>query len=259
MAEGFLLINSIAEGIYNCNPDPYYPEMCSGQAMASFAILIGPWIVATYLLARREGIGPFACVFMGLIWWVGLVAAAVVYEYVRPSPKLPAGQADTFSGFWADFLMYGLTAVLVIGLLTAAFGFAMQGVIRARRRRRPESLGEKAQGIVRKGRGPVVGALILTTLATAGVVVSLHLVESSPVGDEMVQVVVSKVDIPPRTDLDELIKDGQFKIIGVPEDAVGGCCAVTRIHQLRHMHNSEAILSGELIVWSRIERPETTP
>jgi hypothetical protein len=23
MAEGFLVINSIAEGIYNCNPDPY--------------------------------------------------------------------------------------------------------------------------------------------------------------------------------------------------------------------------------------------
>jgi hypothetical protein len=42
MAEGFLVINSIAEGIYNCNPDPYYPEMCSGQAMASFAILICP-------------------------------------------------------------------------------------------------------------------------------------------------------------------------------------------------------------------------
>jgi hypothetical protein len=78
--------------------------------------------------------------------------------------------------------MYGLTAVLVIGLLTAVFGFAMQAVIPARRRRRPGSLGEKAQGIVRKGRGPVVGALILTTLATAGVVVSSHLVESSPVG-----------------------------------------------------------------------------
>jgi hypothetical protein len=258
MAEGFLVINSIAEGIYNCNPDPYYPEMCSGQAMGSFAILIGPWLVATYLLARREAIGPFACVFMGLMWWLAFAAAAVFYEYVRPSPKLPAGQAHPFSGFWADFLMYGLTAVLVIGLLTAVFGFAMQGVIRARRRRRSGSLGEKAQGIVRKGRGPVVRGLILTTLATAGVVVSSHLVESSPVGDEMVQVVVSKVDIPPRTDLDVLIKDGQFKIIEVPEEAVVGCCAVTRVHQLRHRHNSVAILTGELIVWSRIERPETT-
>jgi hypothetical protein len=80
--------------------------------MASFAILIGPWLVATYLLARREAIGPFACVFMGLMWWLAFAAAAVLYEYVRPSPKLPTGQADPFSGFWAGFLMYGLTAVL---------------------------------------------------------------------------------------------------------------------------------------------------
>jgi hypothetical protein len=250
--EGFLAINAIAEGIYNCNPDPYYPEMCSGQAMASFAILIGPWVVATYLLARREAIGPFACVVMGLMWWLALIAAAVLYEYVRPSPKLPAGQADPFSGFWADFLMYGLTAVLVIGLLTAVFGFAMQAVIRARRRRRPESLGEKAQGIARKGRGPVVGALILTTLATAGVVVSSHFVESSPVGDEMVQVVVSKVDIPPRTDLDELVKDDQLKMIYVPERVVLDG-TVTSVDQLQDRRNTVAILAGELILAGRLK------
>jgi hypothetical protein len=252
MVEGFLVINSIADGIYNCNPDPYYPEMCSGQAMAGFAILIGPWLVATYLLARREAIGPFACVFMGLMWWLAFAAAAVLYEYVRPSPKLPAGQAHPFSGFWADFLMYGLTAVLVIGLLTAVFGFAMQAVIRARRRRRPKSTDEKAQGIGRKGRGPVVGALILTTLATAVVVVSSHLVDSSPVGDEMVLVVVSKVDIPVRTDLDQLIKDGRFRVICVPETVVVDG-AVTSVDQLSDGHNRVAILAGEQIPVARIK------
>jgi hypothetical protein len=253
MAEGFIVINSIAEGIYNCNPDPYYPEMCSGQATASFAILIGPWLVATYLLARREAIGPFACVFMGLMWWLAFAAAAVLYEYVRPSPKLPAGQADPFSGFWADFLMFGLTAVLVIGLLTAVFGFAMQAVIRACRGRRPEILGEKSQGIVRKGRGPVVGALILTTLATAGVVVSSHLVESSPAGDEMVQVVVSKVDIPARTDLNQLIKDDQFEFIEVPVSVVVDG-TLTSVDQLRDGHNRRPILAGELVLAARIKR-----
>jgi hypothetical protein len=189
---------------------------------------------------------------MGLMWWLGFAATAVLYGYVRPSPKLPAGQADPFSGFWADFLMYGLTAVLVIGLLTAVFGFAMQAVIRARRRRRPKSLGEKEQGIVRKGRGPVVGVLIVTTLATAGVVVSSHLVESSPVGVEMVQVVVSEVDIPRRTDLDELIKVDEFRIIQVPEGVVVKG-AITSIDELRDAHNRVVILAGEQIPVARIK------
>ena len=31
MAEGFLVIKLDRGGIYNCNPDPYYSEMCSGR------------------------------------------------------------------------------------------------------------------------------------------------------------------------------------------------------------------------------------
>ena len=56
-----------------------------------------------------------------------------------------------------------------------------------------------------KGRGLVVFlALILATLATAGVFMYTRGVKEEPAGT-MVQVVVSKVDLPARTDLDQLI------------------------------------------------------
>jgi hypothetical protein len=216
MVEGFLVINSIAEGVYNCNPDPYYPETCSGQDMANLAILIGPWLVATYRLARREAITLIACLFMGLVWWLGYVAAIVLYQYVRPSPGLPAG-ADPFSGFWDLFLIGAMAAVLVIHVLTFVVGSAMQALIRARRRRRPKSLSEKAQWMT-KGRWPVVAVLILTTMATTGIVVYSHHVEISPVGHElMAAVVVSEVDIPARTGLNKLIKRDQFRLILIPK------------------------------------------
>jgi hypothetical protein len=57
----------------------------------------------------------------------------------------------------------------------------------------------------------------------------------------MVLVVVSKVDIPPRTDLDELIKDGRFRVIWVPETVVVDG-AVTSVDQLSDGHNRVAIL-----------------
>ena len=92
----------------------------------------------------------------------------------------------------------------------------------------------------------------MTTLATAGVVVSSHLVESSPVGVEMVQVVVSEVDIPRRTDLDELIKVDEFRIIQVPEGVVVKG-AITSIDELRDAHNRVVILAGEQIPVARIK------
>ena len=67
-----------------------------------------------------------------------------------------------------------------------------------------------------------------------------------------VAVVVSKVDIPAGTDMDQLIKDDQFRLIEVPKDAADG--AVTSIDQLSDRHNSVKIWHGELIrvgrMWS---------
>ena len=99
------------------------------------------------------------------------------------------------------------------------------------------------------GRGLVeVSALILATLATAGVFMYSRGVQGT--AEPMVAVVVSNADIPARTDLNELIKDEQFKIIYVPESVVLDG-AVTSVHQLRSRHNSVKILAGELILVAR--------
>jgi pilus assembly protein CpaB len=104
-----------------------------------------------------------------------------------------------------------------------------------------------------KGRGLVVFlALILATLATVGVFMySRGVQEDAKAGGTMVAVVVSKVDLPARTDLDQLIKDDQFKIIEVQESAVVGG-AVTSVDQLAGKSNSVAILAGEQIPVARI-------
>ncbi len=104
-----------------------------------------------------------------------------------------------------------------------------------------------------KGRGLVVVlALILATLATAGVFLYTRGVqEKAETGGEMVPVVVSKVDIPARTDLNALIRDSQFQLIEIPTTAVVDG-AVTSTDQLRDQHNSVAILAGEQIPAARV-------
>ena len=105
-----------------------------------------------------------------------------------------------------------------------------------------------------KGRGLVVFlALILATLATAGVFMySRGVQEEAKTGGTMAQVVVSKVDVPARTDLDQLIKDDQFRITLLPESAIVDG-AVTSIDQLSHRRTRVAILAGEQIPVARIK------
>ncbi|MGA9160643.1 MAG: Flp pilus assembly protein CpaB [Actinomycetota bacterium] len=104
-----------------------------------------------------------------------------------------------------------------------------------------------------KGRGLVVLlALLLATLATVGVFMySRGVQEDAKTGGTMVAVVVSKVDLPARTDLDQLIKDDQFQIIQVPASVVVDG-AVTSLDQLTGKSNSVAILAGEQIPVARI-------
>jgi pilus assembly protein CpaB len=103
-----------------------------------------------------------------------------------------------------------------------------------------------------KGRGLVVFlALILATLATAGVFMYTRGAKEGPGTGTEVQVVVSKVDVAARTDLDQLIKDDQFRTIEVPESVVVDG-AVTSVDQLAGKSNGVAILAGEQIPVARI-------
>ncbi len=99
----------------------------------------------------------------------------------------------------------------------------------------------------------VVLALILATIATAGVFLYSRGVKQEAIkGGDLRDVIVSKVDIAPNTDLDELIAEGQFELLQVPVDAVV-TGAVTDLAQLRGQHNSAYILAGEQIPMARVQ------
>ena len=107
----------------------------------------------------------------------------------------------------------------------------------------------------------VVFVLILTALATAGILLYSRGVDYGPMtGGSMVGVIVFKVDVPAGTDLDQLIKDDQLTVIEIPYDAVIEG-AVTSVDQLSHRRNTVAILAGEQIVVGRLkaERDSSGP
>ena len=89
--------------------------------------------------------------------------------------------------------------------------------------------------------------LILAALATVGVVLYSRGVDYGPkIGGTMVSVVVPEVDIPAGTDLNELIRGDQFRLIEIPEAAVVDG-AVTSMNQLTQRLTRVAILAGEQI------------
>jgi pilus assembly protein CpaB len=98
----------------------------------------------------------------------------------------------------------------------------------------------------------VVLALILATLATVGVFLYSRGVKQNAIeGGDLRAVVVSKVDIPANTDLNQLIRDGNFTTINVPSDAVIGN-AVTQVGQLQNQRNSVFIFANEQIPIARV-------
>jgi Flp pilus assembly protein CpaB len=99
----------------------------------------------------------------------------------------------------------------------------------------------------------VVLALILATLATAGVFLySRGVKEDARSGGDLVQVIVSKVDIPANSDLNALIRDDRFVVQEVPQDAVISD-AITQISQLQSRKNSVFIFAGEQIPLGRVQ------
>jgi Flp pilus assembly protein CpaB len=98
----------------------------------------------------------------------------------------------------------------------------------------------------------VVLALILATLATAGVFLySKGVKENAVEGGDLRDVVVSSVDIPANSDLNQFIRDDQFKVIQVPSDTLIED-PVTQISQLQNQRNSVYIFTNEQIPVARI-------
>jgi hypothetical protein len=128
---GFTIVafNAVEAIIYNCKPpvDPYFPEWCGPSPTTSLSILFGPWLVATFLLARRDAFvlfgsgftyGLFACVFMGLMWWLGFLAWVVLW--------LHGPAEETISELLRFAIVGGAITVPVMGILTAVVGTLMQ-------------------------------------------------------------------------------------------------------------------------------------
>ena len=135
LAGANLLIDAIATRIYNCNPDPYFSETCTAQDIAYLSVIVTCWLVATYLIARREAIGPFACLIIGPMLWFGILVWFVLSTFTIESPWDPFF-LGSFSGFWGIALVGVMIAVLVLALLTTVVGYPMELIIRTRRRKR---------------------------------------------------------------------------------------------------------------------------
>ncbi len=102
----------------------------------------------------------------------------------------------------------------------------------------------------------VVLALILATLATVGVFLySRGVKEDARQGGDLVTVVVSKVDIPANSDMNQFVAEDQFKALEVPRDAVIQD-AITQISQLQDRRNSVYIFAGEQIPVGRVQGGE---
>jgi Flp pilus assembly protein CpaB len=102
----------------------------------------------------------------------------------------------------------------------------------------------------------VVLALILATLATVGVFLySQGVKEDAKSGGDLVTVVVSDVDIPANSDLNQYIADGSFRALQVPVDAVVAD-AITQLSQLEGRRNSVVLFAGEQIPLGRVQGGE---
>ncbi len=105
----------------------------------------------------------------------------------------------------------------------------------------------KSRGLV------VVLALVLATLATAGVFLYARGVKQNAEGSgSKTNVVVSKIDIAANTNLNTLIDSNQFELKAVPnEDVVTG--AIIAVSDLRGRRNSVPIIAGEQIPLARVQ------
>ena len=104
----------------------------------------------------------------------------------------------------------------------------------------------------------IVVALVLAAAATVAVFQYVRGVEDEAVaGEDMVQVIVSKQDIPSGTDLTPLLTQGVFTTQAFPSDTVLEG-AVTSLSQLEGNQTASSILAGEQVSVARLRGENQT-
>jgi ABC-type Mn2+/Zn2+ transport system permease subunit len=99
---------------------------------AYLGIIVACWLLATCLVAWREAIGGYACVFMGLMLWFGIAAGVILSDVVNDTTIFGDGFSDDLFGVLQGVLI----AVPTISVFTAAVGYPLQFFIHAWRERR---------------------------------------------------------------------------------------------------------------------------
>jgi len=137
-AGAIIVVEAIENRLYPCAPpDPYFPEPCMAPGWAYLGIIVACWLLATSLVAWREAIGGYACVFMGLMLWFGIAAGLILSAVVNDTPFSGVG---SFSEDLLGFLQGVLIAVPTISVFTAAVGYPMEFFIHAWREKRVGAL-----------------------------------------------------------------------------------------------------------------------
>ena len=97
----------------------------------------------------------------------------------------------------------------------------------------------------------VIAAFVLAAIATVAIYFYVQGVEDEAQGGGLVTVIVSTVDIPAGTALDELIEQGAFSGLDIPGDVVVSG-AVVELSQLQGTVASAPVLAGEQIPLARV-------
>jgi ABC-type Mn2+/Zn2+ transport system permease subunit len=128
VAGAIIVVEAIENRLYPCGPpDPYFPEPCMAPGWAYLGIIAAGWLLATCLVAWREAIGGYACVFIGLMLWFGIAAGVILSYVVNDTPPFSGGFSENLLGVLQGVLI----AVPTIGVFTAAVGYPMQFFIHA--------------------------------------------------------------------------------------------------------------------------------
>jgi hypothetical protein len=132
---GFGLLIDVL-GVFNCDP---WLQSCIASWAILWAVLLIPWLVATFVLAVRQSVTAFSCVVLAAalsvalsVWILASAEFNLDHDYV--------GNNDVSEGK-AYALLFLIAGVPFVAAATAIVGLVLQSVMVRRRRGGSGALG----------------------------------------------------------------------------------------------------------------------